>query len=445
MNSVVESAPGRLGLLSRAALQQLLQQLDFARPDWPQDLAQTGLPLWSEAASGQPGMAQVDFFFDAASLAPAATALATVYIEVHSHTAHPLNASVAMQQIAQTSVWYWRTELPIDWCGSYQFIPVSATQVRPADAEPGVLRAWWQALLASVACADPLSPYPAYRSGWGRQLAQLFGPAAYLPTGLPTNLPAISPAAVAQQVWHSQRMQSTYRWSGWTTPDAAAQAFAAAPVCLVLHLDGQNWRDLPGFIAGLQHLHQQQQLVSTLHVFLENGGLQQRYRDYGCNADFIQALTEELLPVLKRQFHSEFSFGVLICGQSLGGLAALYAHLLAPRVFHCCVSLSGSYWWPDSDLPETERQLVAGLRRGQFKLPVTRTTALQQRALWLAAGDLETDMRADSIAMHQALALAAYPCTYRDFRGGHDLVCWCQALYTALSQLLKPALLAASH
>lgn len=426
-------------LLARAEWQACWQALDFTQADWAQSLAQYGMPIWSENPDMAPDRAQVDFFWDAATLGQGVHQLSTVYIEIDSHTPHPVSATIAMHRLGQSQVWHWRTELACDWIGSYRYVPVSAEQLRPVSADASVLRAWWQELLRRLAFADPLSLYPAYCSGWGRPSAQLVGPKALRYYVQPTS----AKQETQHHIWHSERLQQSYHWHGWDSRLAgtACQTTLPEAEALVLYLDGQSWLNLPGFIGGLQILHQRTEAakapVSALHVFLENPGMTERLHDYGANPEFIEALAQELISEIKRQYQTEFKFGVLICGQSLGGLAALYGHLLLPEVFHNCVSLSGSFWWPDAASTSSSASLFTALQRGDFAVPAGRERTLQQRPLWLAAGDLETDMRTLSIEMQQGLQSTGRASSYRDFRGGHDILCWREAFFVALTELLQ--------
>lgn len=412
------------------------QQHDFTQSGWWHGLADPHLPVWTRLAH-RPGWGGVHFYWSSAN---ASTTLAGVGIEVHSHTPHPLSATCLMQKLPQSEVWYWRTELPLDWIGSYQFIPMTEGQTRPASASQAQLRQWWQGLLASMACADQFSAYPAYPGVWGGQLAQLLGPEASCFTRWHQQARLSRPGYYSEAgVWSSARRQQRYAYSAYYLAQDATvcKPAAAQAACLVLHLDGERWLTLPDYLPALASLHQQDGVQSAWHVFLSSAGSQQRSADYACNAEFIEALAKEFLPLLSTRLKLTEKLPLLISGQSFGGLCAVYAVLSQPAVFDVALALSGSYWWP-----AVENCVAAGQIPDWLNARIAEQSPSAQAVghFWLGAGDAETDMRERSQYVTARLQQAGYQASYQEFRGGHDLLCWREAQLRGLAQLLRSTL-----
>lgn len=394
-------------------------QQTFDREDWWLDLPAQSTPVWTRLPD-RPGWGGLHFYW----CADQEPVPAQVCIEVDSHTVHPLLAQTLMHRLAETRVWYWRTELPLDWLGSYQFIPLQFAHQRPQAASGAVLRQWWQALLAQYAQADNLNPYPAYLSSWGREQAQLIGPAAQsVVKRTQSEASRAITLNLREACWESPSMATRYCYSYGAISDFRVAQY------LVLHLDGQLWQNMPGYLTALAELHQQAHSEPALHVLLASGNSAQRARDYGCSPQFIYALAQEFIPHLRQQLALTEDVPVILCGQSLGGLCAVYAALSLPEQFPNVLALSGSYWWPDVANEVDQGMLAEMLKQ--------RGVSAGAGRFWLAAGDEESDMRERSRVMVGLLQQAGYQSVYHEFRGGHDRVCWREAQLQGLASLLQ--------
>lgn len=141
----------------------------------------------------------------------------------------------------------------------------------------------------------------------------------------------------------------------------------------------------------------------------------------------LQALLAAMTPELRERLGaSARPEDTLIGGASLGGLAALYAHLQRPDVFGRCLAMSPSLWFA----------------RGRFFDWLERTDRPEKSRIYLDAG-----MREAPHMVHHARQLAVtltqrgyHPATLRlhvDPRGHHREASWRRRLAGALRFLLK--------
>lgn len=397
---------------------------------WWQAVAGQGTPLRRPASQGPAGACERLFLWRQPAGAPAPQA---VYIDVDSHTPHPSEGVARMQALPGTDLWCWPTRLPADWLGSYAFLPVPAGWPAPPESAEA-RRRWWRATLEAFGQADPCSREPAAADGWGRPRAVLrpAGPVLPQPAG---------PQQGSGQTWrwHSAQLGSPRTVWLHQTPPAAPDRAGEGQRPWVLLLDGQAWAGPLRLFPRLDQLTAQRQLPAANYLALDARDPDSRWQDMGCQPRFWQALHEELLPEAMRRAGPSCAPlctpPCLLAGQSLGGLAATYAALHWPERYPALISQSGAFWWPALDEGAEHawliRQVRGGLGQGQGL-----------RALFQYGERDPADMQALSRQMAAALqARVPRPAAVqaRQVPGGHDWVCWREALLCGLAELL-PAL-----
>ncbi|GGY89561.1 enterochelin esterase [Pseudoduganella plicata] len=383
----------------------LLERTDVGSPAWWQDVAAAGTPL--RAPRGE--HVELAFLWRG-------TDCAAVYLDVYSHTPHPVSQRTALMRLGGTDVWVWRTTLPADWRGSYFLLPVQGGQEAPTERR--AVRAWWIDLMTRQACADPFNRLPAHGTGWGVPLSPLLLPQA--PVHPAWQVPAAADGMTCRR-WHSTRLDVARDvWVIRTGP-------VHVPLPLVVLLDGQYWaREMP--VAGALHaMTAQGALPPAVYVLIDAVSPERRGVEMPCNEAFWLAVQEELLPWVQPFERSPAD--TVVAGQSYGGLAALYAALRFPDCFGCVLSQSGSFWWPDPARTEGEGWLAEQVNGGLGN--DARIVAL------LEVGCYETEMTGVNGAMAAALARAGHTVHYTVVRGGHDPLCWRDGLLDGLARLLN--------
>lgn len=410
----------------------LFERADLGSPDWWQAVAELGTPLRG---------AVIDNTIELTFLWRATEEKGTeqVFIDVYSHTPHISESLTGLTRIGQTDVWYWRTRLPLDWRGSYFFLPAMAADL-PIPEGRGLRRQWWINLMERSAQADPLNPISPHNGSWGLPLSGIDLSGGVRTAAINASTYELSSGSQGWDKlrWASEQLRNERdiwfwdsrfidtRWGGSTDP-----------VPLVLLLDGHYWAQQPVFIQQLENMTRAGQLPVAQYVFIDALSPLARSRELPCNPTFWIAVQEELLPLL----HDRYGIAAdarqtLIAGQSFGGLSAVFAALHWPERFGQALSLSGSFWWPDADETGAGGELVQQLLDEQS----LKIKALRKSSISLSIGSYEQDMLGVNQAMRDALKAAKIPVTYREFRGGHDWLCWREELLQQLPQQLSQLL-----
>jgi enterochelin esterase family protein len=416
-------------MISSTTLDALLNSPERCTPAWWAQVQAWGTPLVAPAEGAADGMRRVVFVWRDPRGVPPADARRQVFIEVHSHTPHPLDALTALQPWPGTDGWYWETRLPADWCGSYVLVPVGEGAL-PLPQVPAQRRSWWRARLVADACADPLNPWPPHGNGWGQPLSALR-------LGQPVQPVPPLQGSLRSWRWMSPRLGNRRRVWLYTPPAPACTPEGPRP--LVILLDGQAWVGAPTalpLLADLDVLTTAGTLAPACYLCIDSLSPGARSHELGCEPAFWEAVQAELLPRVA-QLATLQPGRCWLVGQSLGGLAAVYGALHWPRVFCGALAQSGAFWWPDVDggpgSAWLTRQLSAGL------LP----PAGQQWLIQVGRHDLP-DMRQGSQQLARALVAQGHACQADVFAGGHDWLCWHQALVAGLPRLL-PAVQTLAH
>ena len=241
--------------------------------------------------------------------------------------------------------------------------------------------------------------------------------------------------------WRSARLGDCR--SVWLFATGAANPPAPARRPLVLLLDGSRWQhDLP-IHAALAAQTAAGRLPPAVYVLIDAVDGLRRERDLACSAVFWQALQAELLPqVAALAPHSGAADDTVVAGQSLGGLAAVYACLHFGRRFGAALSQSGSFWWPQVELlqapPGQPCPRRPGARGELARWLAQQPPAAVPRRVFLEVGRREDVMIDLNLSLRDALAAAGHVVAYREYEGGHDALCWRGGLIDGLCQLLAP-------
>ncbi|MCK8673185.1 alpha/beta hydrolase-fold protein [Rhodococcus sp. HM1] len=159
-----------------------------------------------------------------------------------------------------------------------------------------------------------------------------------------------------------------------------------------------------------------------------------RSRELPCSAEFLEALTGDLLPWLRAEWNATGAAdSVLVGGSSYGGLAATYAALHAPQHFGGAVSLSGSFWWPRPGMPGQPDETAQSVQRQLDDL------ATHGSRFWMTAGELEPRLIEENREARDLLRAKGFDVDYREFCGGYDYAHRRDALVAGAAALLGPA------
>lgn len=320
-----------------------------------------------------------------------------------------------MEHVPGTDVWHWTLRLRRDWRGTYDFYVDEGEGPGPAAPD------YWQRLRTRRR-HDPLNHRSLPRRWGGDAVSYAELPAApsardWLPR------PDAARGEVSVHEVPSARLGGHRRV--WTYRPAGAHGATELPVLVLL--DGEHWQPHLGLADLLDNLVADGRIPPLVALLPDSVDVASRWTDLACSQDFVAFLDDELLPwAAARLPVTDDPARTVVAGQSLGGLTAAYACLVAPHRFGNVLAQSGSFWWPDG--PDAE-WLTARIAESP-RLPVR---------FWLSFGEQEWVALPAARRLRDTLADAGYDdASYREFNGGHDYLCWRTELADGLVELLNP-------
>ena len=391
-------------------LHPLFQQLNVGSEVWWNTVKKIGSPL----VNLQKNKALYTFVWRS----PEPKESIFVYIDIYSQSPSIYQKWNRFSHIAGTNVYFFEIELPLAWTGSY--VVVTASEKAPETDCAITRRSWWQTQLKHHSQIDPLSPHRFYSGHLARYINQI---------QLKNTKPLIDDCPITKTFqWSSRLCQQDYLLDVFISHQSTQEDLP-----LIILLDGQIWSRELSIIPDLQNLTVSNKICPAVYVFVHSLSGQQRQQDYGCHDAFSQALAHELIEILSKEYSFISKTDITLCGQSLGGLCALYSALLFPKLFNSLILQSGSYWWSNfsnSTLGQDHTGNILELLQN-LSHPLSKTTQI-----YISAGTYETDMRDDAYQLYQQLQ-SFNQVSFHSFSGGHDAVNWRTDLLKALQKILS--------
>jgi enterochelin esterase-like enzyme len=235
----------------------------------------------------------------------------------------------------------------------------------------------------------------------------------------------VAPATGTELAVASRNLASTVRGRLW----ACAELRPEDPAPLLIAHDGPEYDSLAGLTTFLGALVKAGRLPPLRAALLAPGD---RNRWYAVNPAYARALAGDVLPALAELAPSTVRIGV---GASLGALAMLHAHRLAPGSFDGLFLQSGSFF---------DVQLDAQERRFSRFGPVTRYVREVAQAVadphpvpvGMTCGTIEENL-ANNEAMASALSRLGYAVEFSQVRDVHNYTAWRDAFDPHLAQLIR--------
>lgn len=200
---------------------------------------------------------------------------------------------------------------------------------------PARLRVTYQFLAGDAAYADPFNPVGA---GGDRSIvATPDAPAQPHWPVIGAGTDAVLPLPRTRLRWTSERL-------GGRRTVRVHPAGGGGPV--VLLLDGDDWLYLHPAMAGFDSAVASGEMPPVTLVFLP---AKDREAEFGCRPELWEAVRDELLPLVAESGVPADRDRLVVAGQSLGGLSAMYAALKFPDLVTRIACQSPSFWWtPDA-------------------------------------------------------------------------------------------------
>lgn len=216
---------------------------------------------------------------------------------------------------------------------------------------------------------------------------------------------------------------------------------SGAPAALLVLFDGEVWFDDLRVASAIERAHASGRIPSLAVVGIANHGRQDRLNSLSANPEFLREIARHVLPWAEYRFaESGVPLGPrehrVVCGQSLGGLSALYACLETPDSYGAAIAHSTSMWWRPGGTAAPASLGVGGEPDWITSQFADRPAA--DVRIRLDTGEREGPTVTHTRCLADVLRARGYEHELRTFDGGHDFACWRGALIDGLASVLEP-------
>ncbi|MEU1935477.1 alpha/beta hydrolase-fold protein [Streptomyces coeruleorubidus] len=345
------------------------------------------------AAFGLPGTPGTDEFW-AAARAPASTpdgdGWTTLFLWRGSDAAsiefESWSEPVPLRRFGDTDCWYAEVRMPARLRVTYQF------------------------RVGEEAYADPFNPVGA---GGDRSIAATPDAPAQ-PHWPAVGADGVLPLPRTRIRWASERL-------GGRRTVRVHPAGGGGPV--VLLLDGDDWLYLHPAMTAFDSAVASGEMPPVTLVFLP---AKDREAEFACGAALWEAVRDELLPLVVESGVSAELDRLVVAGQSLGGLSALYAALEFPDLVSRVACQSPSFWWTPDALGLADP--LGGPVGGAIAARLRERPDLSGLRVAFDVGEHETRMLPHCELVETLAGQAGATVRVSRSASGHDRAGWRQAL-----------------
>ncbi|MER5758477.1 alpha/beta hydrolase-fold protein [Streptomyces sp. NPDC002082] len=192
---------------------------------------------------------------------------------------------------------------------------------------------------------------------------------------------------------------------------------------VVLLLDGDDWLYLHPAMTAFDAAFDAGDMPPATLVFLPT---KDRQAEFGCRPELWEAVRDELLPLVADSGVPADLGRLVVAGQSLAGLSAMYAALEFPELVNRVACQSGSFWWtPEAaDLPDP----LGGPRGGTIAARLRERPAPAGLRIAFDLGEHEARMQPHCELVEALTEQAGATVRVSRSASGHDRAGWRQAL-----------------
>ncbi|MFE6189636.1 alpha/beta hydrolase-fold protein [Streptomyces sp. NPDC056465] len=192
---------------------------------------------------------------------------------------------------------------------------------------------------------------------------------------------------------------------------------------VVLLLDGDDWLYLHPAMAAFDSAVAAGEMPPATLVFLPAGD---REAEFGCDPALWEAVRDELPPLVAASGVSADWDRMVVAGQSLGGLSAMYAALEFPDLVSRVACQSPSFWWAPGAPERTDP--LGGPVGGAIAARLEEGQDLSGLRIAFDAGEHETRMLPHCEAVEALTREAGATVRVSRSPSGHDRAGWRHAL-----------------
>lgn len=431
-NHVTQATPVAQATLSPrlARLRQDLEGRDAgALARFWDEIAATGTPLIEPIADDPEGRSRLTFVWrgDAATRTVRLSVLSWPPGRTSDH---------ALRRLEGTDVWYSATHtIRPGHHTTYAFVVNE-----PADGDPD------REQRNRLAVPDPLNRYPlAFRRDPDHpELVAIFGSKWTLSTvveaGGPPEDPRHQPRGELREERFTSAILGNERWVAIYMPEGCE---GARDLWLDVVLDGAIACRIDGrYVAVLDRLNATRKIPPALVVLVDSiHHTEVRPVELRFNPAFADMVATELVPWLASRYPiSPDPRRHVICGTSLGGLAAAYTALRHPSAFGNVIAQSPSFQAaaPGEKEPESLARVVASQPACavRFSLDAGRLEGLVAGTMATSAHPV--DIVTATRHFRDVLCAKGYDVHYSELEGAHDFGVWPAAFEQRLLEVMRP-------
>jgi enterochelin esterase family protein len=318
-------------------------------------------------------------------------------------------AESLMKRIPGTDVWHITYRMEVDWRASYCFIP--CYDKKSVSDITGVQQVSIRKTL-DRGMADPNNPLHCQnRAGTTLSVVEL------------EDAPPQPWLGTHRQVVKRGNVTSHRLADGHTVwvyePHAASTTLGRQNNGALIMFDGDMWMCTERFHETLDNLIDAGRIPPLYAFLVETDNIEKRWQELNEDSGVEAFIAEDLLTWARERFPlSKDPSRIIIAGQSLGALSALWVALKYPKSVHNVIAQSASLWRGSllERLSDAPSPLLHGLE-GRIYLEVGR----QEWTL---------------LPLHRQLAglldANAVQHRYVEYNGGHDYACWRGSIANAL-------------
>ncbi|MEU8965058.1 alpha/beta hydrolase-fold protein [Streptomyces sp. NPDC048491] len=192
---------------------------------------------------------------------------------------------------------------------------------------------------------------------------------------------------------------------------------------VVLLLDGDDWLHLHPAMTAFDAAFAAGDMPPATLVFVP---AKDRLGEFGCRPQWWEAIRDELLPLVASGEVPADTGTLVVAGQSLGGLSALYAALEFPELVSRVACQSGSFWWEPG--AEDRPDPLGGPVGGTIAARLRERPAPAGLRIAFDLGEHETRMRPHCEAVETLTQKSGATVRTSRSAAGHDRAGWRQAL-----------------
>lgn len=275
---------------------------------------------------------------------------------------------------------------------------------------PARLRVTYQFRVGEDVYADPFNPVGA---GGDRSIAATPDAPAQ-PHWPAVGADDVLPLPRARIRWASERL-------GGRRTVRVHPAGGGGPV--VLLLDGDDWLYLHPAMTAFDSAVAGGETPPVTLVFLP---ATDREAEFACRPELWEAVRDELLPLVAESGVNAEPDRLVVAGQSLGGLSAMYAALEFPELVSRVACQSGSFWWTSDAMGAADP--LGGPVGGAIAARLREGADLSGLRVAFDVGEHETRMLPHGEAVEALAGQAGATVRISRSASGHDRAGWRHAL-----------------